>query len=131
MKQYAGHLVGTWANDRSLEYFGITRDEAMGMEMHGNGGFFALDFETEIANEFFNRWKQAMLDGMFKGEWTNDRRTESMDERCKGHRHDMTCGSIIANQLGMTAYTPNRYMAYVGDQYAPPPDSAVMYCQGI
>ncbi len=131
MKQYAGQLVGEWANDRSLAYFGITRDEAMGMEMHGNGGFFALDFEKEIAKEFFKRWKNAMLNGMFKGAWTNANNSESNDPRCKGHRHDMTCGSIIANQLGMVAYTPHRYMAYVGGGYNEPPESAVMYAQGI
>lgn len=131
MKQYAGHLCGWWASDRQLDYFGITRDEAMNLEMHGNGGFFALDFEKDIAKEFFKRWKQAMLDGMFKGSWNNDNNCESSDPRCKGTRHDMLCGSIIANQLGMVAYTPNRLMAYVGEPYGEPPETAVMYAQGI
>ena len=72
-----------------------------------------------------------MLDGIFKGAWTNDNNSESADPRCKGHRHDMVCGSIIANQLGMTAYTPERYMAYVGEEYGEPPETAVMFAQGI
>jgi len=131
MKQYAGHLCGTWANDRCLEYFEITRAEAMKMEMHGNGGFFALDFDTDIAKEFFKRWKQSMLDGIFKGEWTNTNKTESQDERCKGHRHDMICGSIIANQLKMSALPKDLLMAYVGEPYGEAPETAVMYAQGI
>ena len=131
MKQYAGHLVGWWANDRSLEYFGLTRDEAMKMEMHGNGGFFALDFENVTAQQFFMNWRQSMLDGIFKGEWTNNNKTESQDERCKGHRHDMTCGSIIANQLEMKAYVENTLMAYVGKGYNEPPETAVMHAMGI
>ncbi|PCJ57934.1 MAG: hypothetical protein COA65_08725 [Rhodospirillaceae bacterium] len=131
MKQYAGHLCGTWSSDSQLECFGITRDEAMDMEMHGNGGFFALDFETEIANEFFTRWKQAMLDGQFKGSWNNDNNCESADPRCKGCRHDMTCGSIIANQLKMSALPENLLMAYVGEQYETPPETVVMLAQGI
>ena len=131
MKQYAGHLCGTWANDRCLEYFGITRDEAMEMEMHANGGFFALDFDTDIAQQFFLRWRQSMLDGIFKGSWNNDNNCESTDPRCKGHRHDMVCGSIIANQLKMTAYPEHTLMAYVGDQYNDPPETSVMLAQGI
>lgn len=131
VKQYAGHLVGTWANDASLAHFGITRDEAMKMEMHGNGGFFALDFDIPIAKEFFEKWKAAMLAGMFMGAWTNKHMSESQDSRCQGHRHDMTCGSIIANQLDMKAYPKDLLMAYVGDGYGTPPESAVMYAQGM
>lgn len=92
VKQYAGHLCGTWSNDRQLEYFGVNRDEAMKMEMYGNGGFLALDFDVPIAQEFFKRWKQSMLDGQFKGSWNNDNNCESSDPRCKGSRHDMICG---------------------------------------
>lgn len=131
MKQYAGHLAGTWANDKCLDYFGITRDEAMKMEMHGNGGFFALDFDVPIAVKFFNKWKQAMEAGMFKGEWNNNLMTESQDPRCKGHRHDMSCGSIIANQLGMFAYPKHSLMAYVGGQYGEPPETTVMHARGM
>ena len=131
MKQYAGHLCGWWSSDTQLEYFGITRDEAMGMEMHGNGGFFALDFDNERASEFFDRWKQAMLDGQFKGPWHNDNNCVSSDPRCKGTRHDMICGSIIANQLEMVAYTPHRLMQYVGDGTQEPFETVVMMAQGV
>lgn len=131
MKQEAGHLCSTWANDRCLEYFGITRDEAEKFLMHGNGGFFALDFDFPIAVEFFKRWKQAMLDGIFKGSWNNDNNCESSDPRCKGHRHDMICGSIISNQLGMFAFPEHLLMAYAGDQYNEPPETAVMLAQGV
>ncbi len=131
MKEYAGHLVGTWANDATLNYFGVTRDEAMKMEMHANGGFFALDFDTDIAKEFFEKWKASMMAGMFKGAWANANNSESTDPRCQGHRHDMTCGSIIANQLGMKAYNRDTLMAYVGEPYGPAPETAVMYAQGM
>ncbi len=131
MKQEAGHLCSTWSSDRQLEYFGITRDEAEKFLMHGNGGFFALDFDVEIAQEFFKRWKQAMLDGMFKGSWNNDNNCESSDPRCKGTRHDMICGSIIANQLGMYSFPEHLLMAYAGAQYNDPPETTVMLAQGL
>lgn len=114
--QEAGHWTGTWCNDRTLNYFGITRDEAMKMPMYGNGGFMALDFGTSIARDFFELWKQSMLDGMFIGNWED-------------HRHDMTCGSIIANQLNMKPSKP--VMAYVGNDYEEPPNDTLFYAQGI
>jgi len=130
--QQAGHMVGRWTNDRTLEYFGITRDEAMQMEMYGNAGFLGLDFDQPIANDFFNRWKQSMLDGMFKGEWVNHSRTESQDERCDGHRHDMSCGSIIRHQLGMKLQSGMDYLQYVYDgEKIPHNDTVCLFAQGL
>ena len=131
MKQEAGHLCSTWSSDTQLEYFGITRDEAEKFLMHGNDGFFALDFDVPIAVEFFKRWKQTMLDGQFKGPWHNDNNCVSSDPRCKGTRHDMICGSIISNQLKMFAFPQDLLMAYVGEQYGEPPDTVVMMAQGV
>ncbi|KKN74656.1 hypothetical protein LCGC14_0388580 [marine sediment metagenome] len=131
VKQYAGHLCGTWSSDEQLEYFGVTRDEAMKLEMYGNGGFLALDFDIPIAVEFFKQWKEAMLNGMFKGSWNNDNNCVSSDPRCKGTRHDMICGSLIANKLEMYAYPEHCLMTYVGDGYNDPPETAVLYAQGL
>jgi hypothetical protein len=130
--QQAGHMVGRWTNDRTLDYFGITRDEAMEMEMYGNAGFLGLDFDQPIANHFFLLWKQSMLDGMFKGEWTNHTRTESRDERCDGHRHDMSCGSIIRHQLGMKLQSGMDYLQYVHDgEKIPHNDTVCLFAQGL
>jgi len=113
--QDAGHFVGRWTNDRTLQYFGLSRDEAMQIPMYGNAGFLGLDFDTEIANTFFNQWKQSMLDGMFVGSWTNHNKSESQDERCDGHRHDMSCGSIIRHRLGMKMQSGMEYLQYYYD----------------
>jgi hypothetical protein len=130
--QDAGHMVGRWTNDRTLNYFGITRDEAMQMPMYGNAGFLGLDFDTEIANTFFNQWKQSMLDGMFIGEWTNNNKTESQDPRCDGHRHDMSCGSIIRYKLGMKMQSGMDYLQYYYD-WNPQPhnDSVCLFAAGM
>ena len=90
--QYAGHLVGNWANDKSLEYFGISRDDAMRLKMYGNAGFLGLNMDFEVSRKFFEMWEKSMFDGMFIGNWRNENNTESQDERCNGHRHDMTNG---------------------------------------
>lgn len=112
--QDAGHFVGVWTNDTVLKYFNLDRDEAMSMRCYGNAGFLGLDFENETAREFFHEWKESMLAGMFKGAWTNDKKTESQDERCRGHRHDLSCGSIIANRMEMVLQSSQEWLQYAG-----------------
>lgn len=114
----AGHYVGQWCNDQTLAFFGITREKAMTMPMF-SAGFVGLDFRSETAVTFFSRWKNAMLNGMFKGDWSN-------------HRHDLTCGSIIANQMGLvSSYSPGgNFFAYIGPGYGEPKESVVFHLKG-
>jgi hypothetical protein len=98
--QADGWPVGTWANDRALEYFGVTRDDAMKIEAI-YACIIMFDFTHPTTNEFFRRWKKAADDGIFYGHWVNDGKTESQDERCRGHRHDQTCAELISYQLGI------------------------------
>lgn len=117
LMQEAGHMVGRWANDECLNYFGITREEANKIPMYGNAGLLGLDmrklgyvtkearsiddFGNLTAHLFFERWFHSLNAGAFRGTWDN-------------HRHDMTCGSIIANQLGMKYKSGNEILAYAG-----------------
>jgi hypothetical protein len=98
--QEDGWPVGVWANDRALSYFGITRDDAMKIEAI-YACIMGFDFRNPITHEFFNRWKKASQDGIFYGAWQNTLKTESQDERCRGHRHDQTCAELISYQLGI------------------------------
>lgn len=107
--QEAGHMLGTWSTDSQLEYFGLTRDEAMGIGMIGNAGFLGFDFTNPIASRFFVLWNKAMEQGMFKGSWENS-------------RHDMTCSSALVHLMGLSG------MAKKGNewlQYAAPEDSVL------
>lgn len=112
--QDAGHFVGVWTNDKVLKYFDLSRDEAMNMRMYGNAGFLGLNFEDQTAVDFFCAWKQTMEDGMFRGAWTNADHSESKDDRCRGHRHDMSCGSIIANRMQMSLQSSQEWLQYAG-----------------
>jgi hypothetical protein len=113
----AGHWTGTWTNDATLGYFGISREQAMGMSMF-SAGFLGLNFENKISVDFFDKWKSSMLAGCFKGDWSN-------------HRHDMTCGSIIACQMGLDKiYSKGgHYLAYIGEAYGKPQDSVLIYLE--
>jgi hypothetical protein len=61
---------------------------------------------------------QSEKDGHFKGPW--DR-----------HRHDMVCGSILAEKHGMKYQRGGSYIAYIGPGYQPPEPGIVFTCQGI
>lgn len=115
----SGHTVGMWCNDRTLEYFGITREEANKMRMFSSG-MTGFNFKTNIGQEFFERWKQSMSAGMFTGSW-------------KDHRHDQTCGSIILNQMGLAdKYAEcGTYFAYIGSGYAAPQPTAIGHLLGV
>jgi hypothetical protein len=103
--QADGWRVGQWANDRSLSYFGLTRDQAMEIEAI-YACIMGFDFQNPVAAEFLARWKKASVDGIFIGNWKNDIKTESQDERCRGHRHDQTCAELISYQLGIPRKEP-------------------------
>jgi hypothetical protein len=114
----AGHWAGRWTNDETLAYFNITREEANKIPLY-SAGFTGINFQNETGVKYFELWKKAMHDGYFKGSWEN-------------HRHDMTCGSIIAYQMGITKdfSSGGNYFAYIGEAYGTPKDSVIFYVAG-
>lgn len=115
----AGHYAGTWAPPYVLKYFGITKAEAMTMPMF-SAGFVGFDFLNPISVEFFAEWKEAMLNGMFKGNWEDS-------------RHDMTAGSIIANKQGLVSLysSGGQFFAYIGTGFGEPKESVVCHLKGM
>ncbi len=115
----AGHWAGRWCNDKTLQYFGITRAAAMQMPMFA-AGYCGFDFRNPISIEFFAQWKESMLNGCFRGSWSD-------------HRHDMTCGSIIANKLDLVPrYSPGgQFFAYIGPAYGEPSPTACYHLLGL
>jgi len=96
-----------------------------------SAGFMSLDRTSPMAMEFFYQWKKSMEAGMFIGDWSNVNKTESQDARCQGHRHDLSCASIIAYQLGMQLESGGTYMAYIGDVYGEPNKTVIFHAKGI
>lgn len=130
--QEAGHMLGTWSNDATLNYFGITRDKAMNLPMIGNAGFLGFDFNNTLAEKFFSSWANSMNAGLFKGQWTNELTSESKDKRCKGHRHDMSCSSAIVHQMGLfdLAYKGDEVLQYAGPYDKTLNDTIILKAQG-
>jgi hypothetical protein len=129
--QDAGCYAGEYTNDRTLEYFNYTRDEAMKVKCYGNAGFLGLDFRRDLCVEFFNRWEESMRKGYFKGKWNNNDKTESQDERCKGHRHDLSCGSLIAHDFKMKLQPGNAWLQYAGPYQETANSTIIFKAQGL
>jgi hypothetical protein len=96
-----GWACGTWANDRALQAFGVSRDQAMNITSIW-ACFMAFDFAVPKAHEFFARWKEACDAGLFRGLHYDVHKTESQDPRCRGHRHDQTCAELSAYMVGIS-----------------------------
>jgi hypothetical protein len=99
-----GHMVGEWISDVALELLGLSRDEVMRMPLI-EGKLIGLDFRNRTACRFLNEWVAIADAGGFNGPWTNENGQASMDGRCRGHRHDIACGSPVVHRLGMRMQT--------------------------
>jgi hypothetical protein len=99
--QESGFFASEYINDKALDYFGVTREQAREIKLVGNAGMLGLNFDMGLPKVFFDKWEQAMLDKIFIGEWHNNDKTESKSDECKGHRHDMVSG-IILHQMGLS-----------------------------
>jgi glycosyltransferase involved in cell wall biosynthesis len=88
-----------WCNDRSLDYFGFTREQARGIPMLA-GGCIGLHVDSDKAQAFYAMWKQAMADGIFPGPWRRGPADPEPPEY-RGHRHDQTAASLAAHEVGM------------------------------
>lgn len=116
----AGHWVGSWTNQHTRKYFKLTEEEARvpgGLFMF-SAGLLGLNKKSEIAMNFLLEWHASAKAGCFRGSWAD-------------HRHDMTCGSIIAQRLGMKYQRGGEHMAYIGQGYSAPQNGVVFYLQGI
>jgi hypothetical protein len=127
--EYCGFKAGQYSTDLCLNEFGLTRDDAMNIKLH-SAGFTGLNFKNEKATQFFDRWlKLAKEEITFCGDWNNNSKQCSQDERCLGHRHDQTTASIISYQLGIERTNPY-FMQYAYDGVETK-ESTIFNCRGI
>lgn len=93
----SGYACDTWCNNRSLNYFGISREEAKSIPML-YALVIGLDFRNHRTRQFFDWWQNACNAGVFNGSW---KREEGDPDGYEGHRHDQSAASLIAHKLGM------------------------------
>jgi hypothetical protein len=129
LMEYCGFSAGQFSTDICLKEFELTRDEAMNIPLH-SAGFTGLNFKNELASNFFDKWlDSARKEVAFQGDWNNNQKQCSQDERCLGHRHDQTTSSIIAHQLKMERINPH-FMQYDYDGVEIK-NETIFKCRGI
>lgn len=94
----SGYNCAQTCNDRTLKYFGVTRDQAESIPDCASG-ILGLYIENPIAKEFALKWIKAGKEGAFEGSRLHD--NQSSDPRFLFHRQDQSAASIIAHSLGM------------------------------
>jgi hypothetical protein len=94
----SGYNCAQTCNDKTLKYFGVTRDEAEEITDCASG-ILGLNVSNPIAKEFAKLWIKAGKDGAYEGSREHD--NQSKDPRFLFHRQDQSAASIIAHKLGM------------------------------
>ena len=103
--------LGNWTSDNALEYFGMTRDEAM-EKLLLCGTIYGFDFTNPRTQAFFDHWGKTLVDGVWGQLYGGSYKDEgsyvsriSKDPRCQGHRSDEVCATVVAERLGMKTVT--------------------------
>lgn len=104
-----GYNCAQVSNNKALDYFKITRDEAEQFE-DCSTSMFGINVNNPDSLIFINKWLQSAKDGVFNGSRLHDNQSE--DKRFLFHRQDQCCASIILNKLGMKITPPNIYSSY-------------------
>lgn len=118
LMQEAGCFVGQWCNDFTLNYAKLSRQDAMSIPCYGNAGMLGLNLCNNLSMAFLNEWALMMRAGCFNGSWTD-------------HRHDLTCGSIIANRLGWKFQPGDQILQYAAPGTTPQNETICLMAQGM
>ena len=113
----SGFYIKDWINDGCLNYFNLKIEQLITHKLF-LAGLFGLNCNHPKSREFLLKWKNAADSGAFIGSWQN-------------HRHDMTCGSVIANKLGMKYLQAEYYSSYIGSEYQAPNETSYFHLQGM
>lgn len=105
--------VGDFCCDSAVEIMGISREVLRTIPII-IATAFGLDMRQRICQDFLAEWKRWALAGAFRGPWGNGYGEASSDPQVKGHRHDQTMASVVANYLGMGLTMPPKFIAEQG-----------------
>ncbi len=113
-------------NDNCLEHFGLTREEAAGIESI-YACIMGLDLHNPRSLEFLEKWEEAMNAGCFNGDGKEGAQDGS-GPRYRFHRHDQVTASIIIKQLEMSVTDAG----YLAQCYAPEvPETICLVTRGM
>jgi hypothetical protein len=120
--------LGEWCNDKTLKFYDIEREEALKIPMLQSG---FMGFNTKLGYDIWHLFTQGFNEGLFNGAWTNANKTESLDERVLGFRHDQSVLSCILHYLNLPYSLVAEYVQYAGEFDKVLNNKIIFKCQGI
>lgn len=131
-----GFKVGEWCSDAALEVFGRSREAAFEMD-EVSSYCVGLEFGSWRNRLLLANWCKSA--GTFPGHHTaagqpgRNPGFVAVDGRVKGHRHDQSALSLLANQNGMTRLSDRPYLTAYHEGYggAFPNESTVLVNHGV
>ena len=132
--QNSGYPLGEWTSDNCLKRMSLMRKVSWNIPMF-SGGLQGWNFQDKAASGLFEKFYQQAKEGScFRGAWKNKKQIVSSDKRVKGHRHDMSVGSILMHRAGMKMAANNTYFNYYAwhQKYKTEKDLSNVYfvCEG-
>ncbi len=122
----SGYNAAQTCNDKCLDYFGITRDEAEKIP-DSSTMVFGYDTNNHIGLKFFYEFCKATDAGIADGSRFHD--NQSADPRFLFHRQDQSIATCIAHKLGMKLHSFGEHVAY--DEKGTPNDSVCILARGM
>lgn len=110
--QDSGWPNSRWTTPEAKAYFGTDEGDML------SSGVLGLDLDSEIGYAFFDKWTQAMRDGMFNGSWDV-------------YRHDQSAASLIAFNMGLKLQAGNTFFVYGKDDEPTISEQTVLLADGV
>jgi len=125
-----GFSLGDFTNDKTLNYFGISREESWNIPMI-MACVMGFDFNNSKVHSIFREYLE-LSETLYKGEWTNQFKTESKDMRVRGHRHDQSVMSALIWKHGLKiTHAQSTYFSYEEHRKVMPiADSVCLFSAG-
>lgn len=104
-----GHNLGKWCNDKALDSFGVTREQAMDIKqiMACSMGF---NFSDGVVRKWFDEYI-GLSDDLYPGDWTGP----------QAHRHDQSVASLLIHEYGLNILNGQQtFFMYEAHRFAVP-----------
>jgi len=111
-----GWPLGEWVKDDALDFFSVTRDDAMNF-MDNSANIMGINVESKLGYKFLEEWFCiAKNTDLFCGSKDNDDLSNSKDKRCKGHRHDQSIASLLSMKMNMNRFSVKDFLYIHNDK---------------
>jgi len=122
----SGYNAAQTCNDKCLDYFAITRDEAEKIP-DSSTMVFGVDMNQHIGLKFCHEFMDASKNGIADGSRFHD--NQSADPRFLFHRQDQSIATCIAYKLGMKLHSFGEHVHY--DEHGKANDSVCIISRGM